>query len=164
MPSTYEPIATQTLGSATATITLNSIPSTYTDLRVVLVCSAATGSVFPKATYNNNTSSIYSSTFLNGSGTSASSNLVGGYAYIQMANNGAGSNPVIYTLDIFSYAGSTFKTTLVTTSEDANGSGAVARSVNLFQSTSAITRVDLYTGGNNFAIGTTATLYGIKNF
>lgn len=161
MPATYEPIATTTLGSAAATITFNSVPSTYTDLRIVLICSSASGSIFPKVIYNNSTAGLYSSTFLNGSGTSASSNAVSGYAYIQLANNGTSTTPVLYTLDVFSYAGSTFKTTLITTNEDNNGSGAVARSVNLYQSTSAISRVDLYTGGNNFAIGTTATLYGI---
>jgi hypothetical protein len=70
---------------------------------------------------------------------------------------------VFTTLDIFSYAGSTFKTTLYTASGDKNGSGAVERGVALYRSTSAINRVDLFGWTGNLATGTTATLYGIKN-
>jgi hypothetical protein len=41
MPATYEPIATTTLGTAAAFITFSSIPATYTDLRLVIVCLLA---------------------------------------------------------------------------------------------------------------------------
>ena len=37
--ATYEPIATQTLASAAASITFSSIAATYTDLRLVLTCT-----------------------------------------------------------------------------------------------------------------------------
>ena len=40
MPKTYEPIATQTLASATNLVTFSSIPSTYTDL--IFVCVPGT--------------------------------------------------------------------------------------------------------------------------
>jgi hypothetical protein len=47
---------------------------------------------------------------------------------------------------------------------DKNGSGAVWQIVGLWRSTSAITSINFFSStGNNFAIGTTATLYGIKN-
>jgi hypothetical protein len=36
MATTYEPIATTTLGTAAAFITFSSIPATYTDLRLVV--------------------------------------------------------------------------------------------------------------------------------
>lgn len=162
MPVTYDPIATTTLGSAAATITFSSIPGTYTDLRVVLVCSSASGSIFPKARLNNDTTALYSHIFLQGNGSTATTAAQTGQSLVAMASNGVSTQPGLYTLDIFSYAGSTNKTILVTGQEDANGSGVVSRFVNLYRSTSAITQVDLYTGGNNFAIGTTATLYGIK--
>jgi hypothetical protein len=67
------------------------------------------------------------------------------------------------TIDLFSYAGSTNKTILTTTSTDKNGSGGVGRIVSLWRSTSAITGITITDGGAGFgwASGTTATLYGI---
>ena len=68
------------------------------------------------------------------------------------------------TLDIFSYAGSTFKTMFVEETADINGSGGLNRRVGLYRSTSAITSINFFAQGvANFAIGSTFTLYGIKN-
>jgi hypothetical protein len=161
MAATYEPIATTTLGSAASSITFSSIASTWTDLRVVLTCTGS-GTIYPNAILNNDTSSLYSMTFLYGDGSSAGSYRGTNNTSIAMVQNGTSTIPAFYTLDIFSYAGSTYKTILGTASEDQNGSGAVSRIVNLYRSTSAITRLDLRGGGNNFATGTTATIWGIK--
>jgi len=47
---------------------------------------------------------------------------------------------------------------------DQNGSGVVANIVGLWRNTAAITSINLSTlSAYNFNIGTTATLYGIKN-
>jgi hypothetical protein len=43
MATTYEKIATTTLGTAAATFTFSSIPATYTDLRLVVVMQVDTG-------------------------------------------------------------------------------------------------------------------------
>jgi hypothetical protein len=69
---------------------------------------------------------------------------------------------MMWTIDIFSYAGSTFKTCLITRSSDQNGSGEVMREVSLWRNTAAITTIlfRLSTSGN-YATGTTATIYGI---
>jgi hypothetical protein len=73
-----------------------------------------------------------------------------------------GTTPnVLITADIFSYAGSTFKTCLNSYSSDNNGSGYAGRLVGLWRSTAAITQVSLLVTGSNFNAGTTATLYGI---
>jgi hypothetical protein len=161
MPSTYEPIATTTLGSAVNTITFSSIPSTYTDLRVVSNYSLSGGSA-NFLTFNNNTSSIYSETNLDGDGSSAGSSRRTSQTKIILLSNGTGRT--FHTVDVFSYAGSTFKTSLITQSLDASGSGTVRATVGLFQSTSAINRLD-FTLGNpeTFTVGSTFTLYGIKN-
>ena len=73
------------------------------------------------------------------------------------------SIPMLATLDIFSYAGSTYKTALSQLSNDNNGSGATASTVGLWRSTSAITSINLFMSGTTFQAGTTATLYGIKS-
>ena len=164
MPTTYEPIATQTLGSAASSITFSSIPATYTDLRVVfaIIGGAGTAGQFD-ITYNNDTSSLYSITRLYGDGSSAGSSRYSGTALYPCQNSFSSTPPVFTTIDLFSYAGSTFKTALITYSNDANGSGSAERSVGLYRSTTAISRIDLGGVGGTFAIGTTATLYGIKN-
>lgn len=165
MAVTYEPIATTTLSSAAATITFSSIPSTYTDLKLVLVGNA-TSTSGSRFRLNNDSGGNYSYTMLAGDGASAASirgtgntNGLLGPAYVSPSS----SIPYLCTLDIFSYSGSTYKTIIGTASNDLNGSGSVERTVQLYQSTSAINQVNLYVNlSGNFAAGTTATLYGIK--
>ena len=164
MPATYEPIATTTLGSTSATITFSSIPATYTDLRLVIVpLGTATANLF--FTYNNDTGTNYSQTTLSGNGTTAASASATsrGNLYLTYVTNIQTATPTLRTIDIFSYAGSTFKTALTTENSDLNGSGSVARTVGLWSSTSAINRLDIFVSGTTMAAGTTATLYGIKN-
>jgi hypothetical protein len=165
MPATYEPIATTTLGSAAASISFSSIPSTYTDLRVVIIGRNATSSSVWRFRLNSDTASNYSYTYISGNGTTASSNYnapVSSIDYCGINVNVGTTQPVLATIDIFSYAGSTNKTCLFTSNNDLNGSGVVERGVGLWRSTSAINTILLYRGGaDNLAAGTTATLYGI---
>ena len=167
MAITYEAIATTTLGSAASVITFSSIPSTYTDLRVIWTVRASTTSVFPYVTYNNDTATNYSWTRLYGDGASAASQRNTSRSYIApqwlTGISDATDQFNLLTLDVFSYAGSTFKTTLTTSQADKNGSGTVERTSALWQSTSAINRIDLTASSSTWAVGTTATLYGIKN-
>lgn len=164
MPATYEPIATTTLGSAAATITFNSIPATYTDLRLVIVSLNSSNNQDGKLTFNNNTATNYSTTHLYGDGTSAGSYSETTMAYMTIfsLSNIVSSGASMAQIDIFNYAGSANKTALIQTANDKNGSGSVARSVGLWRSTSAITRLDLALTAGNYNSGTTATLYGIK--
>ena len=164
MPTTYEPIATTTLGSATKSITFSSIPATYTDLRVVLVGTIQTAADFYEVTFNGTTSG-YSWTHLSGDGsTAASGRITSNTKWVpNLPLAGSTTIPMLSTVDIFSYAGSTFKTGLMETSADLNGSGRVIRSVGLWQNTAAITSIKLEVQSYNWNAGTTATLYGIKN-
>jgi hypothetical protein len=163
MPSTYEPIATSTLGSANNSITFSSIPSTYTDLRLVVVGTTNLDTVEVRVQLNNDTTSLYSNTQLTGNGSSASSNRYSS-TYFQFIGSASATIPNVGTMDIMSYAGSTFKTVLTTWSGDLNGSGTVERTVSLYRSTTAISTVKVSASGSNtLSTGTTATLYGIKN-
>ena len=129
---TYTPIATQTLGSAAASITFSSIPGTYTDLRLVLTCtmSALDTVVFQ---YNGITTTTYSCIELYGNGATAASNYETGANMISIDAGGTiGSSttiPELYTIDVFSYAGATNKASLHAASMDHNGSGGVISSV-----------------------------------
>jgi hypothetical protein len=160
--STYEPIATQTLASAAATITFSSIPATFTDLRLVWVMGNSSFAT-NRIQFNGDTASNYSDTRIYGNGASASSYRYTSATNISLEDGSAPNTPrELITVDIFSYAGSTNKTVLATISNDANGSGSVDRVVGLWRNTSAITSLLLSSAAGNFVVGTTATLYGIK--
>jgi hypothetical protein len=161
MATTYEKIATTTLGSAAASITFSSIAATYTDLRLVLVgTSSAGGGV--RLQFNSDTATNYSNTQLYGFPASAYSGRETNKTYCDLSVFGFETTiPCFISTDIFSYAGSTYKTLLAEYSGDQNGSGGVARVVNLWRSTSAITSMQLSLSSGNYNTGTTATLYGI---
>jgi hypothetical protein len=167
MALTYEKIATTTLGSTATSIDFTSIGSGYTDLRLVLVATTTNAGRAYRLRFNSDTSSLYSRTNLNGRGTGVSSTRDTGGTFITIGDDAwVGSSttiPGLTTVDVFSYAGSTFKTLLATDSNDQNGSGTVQSIVGLYRSTSAITSISLFLSGTSetFKVGTTATIYGI---
>jgi hypothetical protein len=163
MATTYEKIATITLGSAQANIDFTSIAGIYTDLRLVIVGQYTTGGGITRLTFNSDTASNYSSTRIAGDGSSASSDRLTSVTVQRLSFDGNSSTiPNFLTVDVFSYAGSTFKTCLIESSEDKNGSGSVIRTVSLYRSTSAISSIQIFLSSSTFAAGTSATLYGIK--
>jgi hypothetical protein len=168
MATTFDPIATTTLGSAAASITFSSIAATYTDLRIVLVGRSDIASANSASTirFNGDSASNYSCTFLRGDGSSASSTAItsttSGYLGSLPGSTATAGAFGLVQFDLFSYAGSTYKTFLSASGSDSNGAGRVERWVNLWRSTSAVTSIVLTDGnGGNFTAGTTATLYGI---
>lgn len=163
--STEVALATTTLSSAAATITFSSISGSYTDLRIVITGTTSAAADNPTFRLNGNSSSTYSLTTLEGNGSSASSSRQINRA-LGIAFGGAGSTsttlPFLGIANIFKYAGSTYKTALCELNNDKNGSGIVSRTVGLWSVTDAVTSVTLLLeNGNNFSIGTTATIYGI---
>jgi hypothetical protein len=163
MATTYEKIATTTLGSAASTITFSSISSAYTDLKVVVTALAAGDYSWLDIRFNSDSGTNYSRTFIRGDGSTASSGRRTSDNQINVSPDGIGgsTNPAFYEIDIFSYAGSTYKTALISASGDQNGSGQVLRTVGLWRNTAAITTLGLISGNFNFASGTSATIYGI---
>jgi len=166
MPATYEPIQSYTLGSAAATITFSSIPATYTDLRLILIgTTSASGTM--RLRFNSDTATNYSYTDLTGNGSTAASSRGTSTTNINittgLVSGSSTTIPVVSFVDIFSYAGSTFKTCLISASQDYNGTGTTMQEVGLYRSTTAISTINLLLSTGNYSIGTTATLYGIKN-
>jgi len=155
--STYTPIATQTLGSATATVTFSSLGS-YTDIVLIFngTMSSAAQVMFR---LNSDTGNNYSYTKLYGQGGAAGSaresNISGGV----LGYYNGGSSPITQILHIQNFGNSnTYKTTISRSSDPGN----IESSVSLWRNTSAITSISiLNTGGVNIASGTTITLYGI---
>jgi hypothetical protein len=172
MATTYELIASTTLGSNAASVTFGSggtIPQTYTDLLIVASSRGATTGIGIR--FNGDTGSNYSWRRLNGNGTLAASdsNTTYGGAY----------NTFVYTMQSqTSYTASTFGSTeiyipnyassnnkSVSTSSCAENNatqtiqGATA---GLWSNTAAITSATLVCDGGDFVTGSSFYLYGIK--
>lgn len=161
---TYEKIATTTLSSAASSITFSSISSAYTDLRLVLVIPGSSATANVRIQYNSDTATNYSATYIAGNGTTATSSRRTSATSLTLTDGVATSTtiPSFFTLDIFNYAGSTYKTSLTTSNQDYNGSGSIESNVGLWRSTAAINTILITTlTATTYNAGTTATLYGI---
>ena len=161
MPSTYDPIATTTLGSSASSYTFTSIPATYTDL-IVIGKIKGTASTYLNVRFNSDTGSNYSRTIISGNGSSVISDRRSNQTAIATDYNETIQTNFNYitTLHIMNYSNSTtYKTLLGRPNNAANGAGA---SVGQWRSTSVITSVSLVADSSAFDTGTTFTLYGIK--
>jgi hypothetical protein len=168
MAATYEPIASQTLGSDTATVTFSGIPSTYTDLVLVADTKrtvAGTGGTDLNVRVGNGTAdtgSNYSSTYLQGNGSSAGSgrqSSQSSFGYTGSAQTSAASTG-ISVLHFMSYANTNvYKTVLVSVAVPVE---FARRVVNLWRSTSAIDIIEIYGASGSIKAGSVLSLYGIK--
>jgi hypothetical protein len=174
MPSTYTPIATNTLTSATATISFTSIDQTYTDLVIVTSArGASSGHLY--ARWGNG--SYDSATNYSGTGMWARSTTDDYGSSRNTSFNFARLSPFTYSVPnatstfgttivhLQNYSNTTtFKTVLTRCSGiDANEYAGPEVAVILWRSTSAINQIQFsIAGGFNFETGTTITLYGIK--
>ena len=162
MASTYEKIATSTLGSNQADVTFSSISGSYTDLVLVMMNKVSSGVQNTLIQINSDTASNYSSTFLYGNGASALSARAtsNNYGY---ANYGSAVFTSTFNLQIVQFMNysntTTNKTFLARGNEAASGTDAI---VNLWRSTAAISTIIVYPSAQNWATGSTFTLYGIK--
>ena len=156
--STYTPIATTTVGTATNTVTFSSISGSYTDLVIVINGIASGGGMNPIIQFNGDTASNYSLTWVYGNGTSAFSNRYSSQtsSYIGYLSSSEQGNII---LQVQNYSNTTTnKTTLFRWNTVSIESGA---GVALWRNTAAITSISFKTSANNYGVGTTFTLYGI---
>lgn len=163
----YDSIATTTLGTTASSITISSIPSTYTHLQIrVLGSMSASGADDLCLRFNSDTGSNYATHYLGGNGTSAFS---GAYTSATFTRAGANAMPTatntygVAIIDLLDYANtSKYKTMRALTGNDTNGAGYVALGSGLWQSTSAINSVTLYPFASTFTANTQVALYGVK--
>jgi hypothetical protein len=167
--STYTPIATTTLGSAQSTITFSSIAGTYTDL-VVVSTVAFNNTSDLTLRFNGDTSSttLYSWTVVSGNGSSAVSTRASNTNYVLADYNGFPTSTVgeyVSIVHIMNYSNSTTFKTAISRGNSANSGHGTDAIVSLYRSTSPITSITFGMGSlhtQNFAVGSTITLYGIK--
>ena len=158
--ATYEPIATQTLSSASSSVTFNSIPSTYTDLILIgsFQQSASAALETLAVRFNGDTGTNYSHTGLQGTGAAASSfrassasNMLLGY------QNVIGNGNII--IQIPNYSNTAINKTAI--SRQNNGAGITFAIVGLWRSTAAINQLVFSCSASSFASSSMFTLYGI---
>lgn len=162
--STYTPIATTTLSSATNLVGFSSIPSTYTDL--IIVCNAGVATLQDMYfRINGDGGANYSWTHIYGTGSSTGSttstgNAAGMADYYGAPNLTVGSSSQI--IQFMNYSNSTAYKSILTRSGRADS--GVDITANLWKSNATINAIEFRIPGNasiNFLTGSTFTLYGI---
>lgn len=167
--------STVTVGSGgTSNIDFTSIPSTYTDLQLILSLRTATATYQIdqiKLRFNGSSALNYSYKDLFGSSAGATSSGASGQDYMYFGNAprpqataNTFSNVSVY---IPNYGSSNYKPVSTDSVASTNGSGDywyLRLSAGLWSNTSAINQITIYSGdAGGFSQYSTATLYGIKN-
>jgi hypothetical protein len=159
--STYTPIASQTLGSAAASVTFSSIPQGYTDLVIVVNAGASVGTANGGFRFNGDTGNNYSQTYLRGNGSTAASSAITNNSQINLDYYGFTTSLTnMEIIQIQNYSNSTtYKTVLI---RGDNADYGVKASVGLWRNTAAITSIVIKSDAYNFISGSTFSIYGIQ--
>jgi hypothetical protein len=156
--STYTPIATTTLSVDTVSYTFSSIPSTYTDL--ILIMNAGVTTTGPiNVQVNSDTAGNYSYTRIYGNGTSATSDRFTANSSFDLGYfpNDLNNNSITHFMNYSNTT--TYKTVL----NRWNSTGFATAVVGLWRSTAAINSIKLFNASPyNLKAGSTFTLYGIQ--
>jgi len=169
MAITYELIASTVLTTNTTTVSLTSIPATYTDL--ILKCSvrgSLNGADFAaQVTFNNDTASNYSMSDLRGNGATASTGRQSNQSQMQITNAfGGGASLTANTFNNFeiyipSYRANANKPVIISTANENNSATAyITQTAGLWRNTATISSIQIETFGVS---GSSFYLYGIKN-
>jgi hypothetical protein len=170
----WERIASTLLAANAASISFQNIPATYEHLKLVIqarTAEVATTSVIALR-FNNDTANNYTYQYgLHQAANTTAGNSGGAVSYILLGNvpagnataNAAGNIHVI----IPNYRRTTFNKGLVGQWSSMPTPGTIAnfqigQCGGNWNSTAAISRIDIFPGANNLAAGTVATLYGAK--
>ncbi len=173
-PSTtsYESIATVSVGSGgSSSIDFTSISSSYKHLQLRLIARGGIGSSnssYINLNLNNDSSGVYAAHQLFGDGSSASANAFTSQNTIYTNRIGGGTTGSsgfgAVVIDLLDYTStSKYKTIRALGGFDDNGSGRMAMTSGLYQSTSAINRITLTPEAGSFPQYSHFALYGIKD-
>jgi hypothetical protein len=157
--STYIALANLTLTGTDAEVTFASIPNTYRDV-VVVVNADGTQQTELFLRLNGDSSGVYSTVRMQGSGTVASGGSTANQTGARLNGNGDimtdfTFNAIIQLLDYS--ATDKHKSGLSRT----NSSGGVDACIFRYASTNAVNSVTVYPAAGSFDVGSTFTLYGI---
>ena len=163
-------IAEVTVASPQANIEFTSIPSGYTDLKLV-VSSRASGTNDLLVRFNSDTGSNYPNRVLYGGGGTGSlgsfGNTYSGIYILSISNGGAFTANTFASAELYipNYTGSNYKSASGDSAQENNSSTAGQTycylTAGLWNNTAAITNITVHPGSNTFLTNSTATLYGI---
>jgi hypothetical protein len=171
MPTTYNLITSNVLGSSAASITFSSIPATYTDVLVlgsVRTDGATTRDALNIVRFNGIDTSIYSRATIQADGSSVSSADLSNFpGFVGMESNGATSLANTFAsieLYLASYLSSdTKQLSSISMQEDNSTTASIRDNAGYFNNTSAINSITIGPQGANFVANSSFYLYGIKN-
>ena len=163
MPNTFTLIASSTVGAGgAATIDFSSIPSTYTDLQLLVSVREETSANAVVSITFNGSSANRSTRYLQGNGSAASSGNTSGLQIISAQPTDTANTFGSATIYIPNYAGSTNKSLSSDSVSENNATAAFSRlSAELWSNTAAINQITLATITGDIAQYSTAYLYGI---
>lgn len=159
--ATYTPLATTTLGSSASSYTFSSIPSTYTDLVIIISGTTSVADRTIRAQFNSDTGSNYSMTNVLGYSGGAISQRVSNVTSAYLSSSSDTTNPATYISNVMNYSNTTTYKTVIARDSTNGSSSTAAALVSLWRSTSAINSITLFPNTGNWNTGSTFTLYGI---
>lgn len=164
MALTYDFISKITASGSASSVSFTSIPQTYTDLVLVYSPQSVSSNSYSYYTINGDTSITYHRMCLAGSGSSLIAFYGGdaGLLYPYYGTYNDTTSQTLMTSHFMNYASTTTGKVVLTRSGNTGASNLADFSSAYYASNTAITRIDVFQGGQNFAAGVVFSLYGIK--
>ena len=162
--NSYESIATVSVGSGgTSTITFSSIPATYEHLQLRVLYQLSSANWINFSFNSDTTDANYRTHDLRGDGSTASASSPGNQRLLLLQNVATASNTFgVGVVDILDYKNTNkYKTVRSLYGYDANGSGNIDLTSNLWMNTNAINTITI-TASPTIQQYTHFALYGIK--
>ena len=156
--STYDSLATQTLGTSSSIINFNSISGLYTDLVVVLIGQTTGGADSVGIRLNADNAGNYMYRVGSGNGSGTGSSAVGNNETSLRVGPFYATQSLVVA-NIAGYSNSSIWKTSI--SRASNGDNQVGMTTSVWRGTAAVTSLSINALFGSFAAGTMATIYGI---
>jgi len=158
--NSYESIATVSVSTAVSSISFSSIPSTFKHLQIRFL---AQGGAVGLNIQMNGATSNYTSHFVYGDGSSVYAQGTTGESFIPCGRTPTSTYFGAGVIDILDYQNTNkYKTLRSLAGNDQNGSGSMWLYSGLYQSTTAVSSLTLFSSSGNLAQYSSFALYGIK--
>lgn len=167
MAVTYDLIASTVLSTTSSSVTLSSIPSTYTSLRLV-TSTFSSNTATCRIQFNGDGAGNYGLQFMtwtnNASPSGSASVSESGIYFTGAQMGGSASYPGLFVVDILGYSDTSYMTTLNHVGGHATGTGSSSEWFQVggaWYNTAVVSSITLARGSGTFNAGSSFRLYGI---